>query len=110
MMQMRDGEAPKRKLSRYTVRPGTLGLTLIRFVPLQWIDCIQYRKSSATTSSSNRISVLVQFLERPSWLRDEWIWGATVVLRAQPLGFTQRAGAQSLFYLLYKVLFPQRPS
>ena len=27
MMQMRDGEAPKRKVSRYTVRPGTLGLT-----------------------------------------------------------------------------------
>jgi hypothetical protein len=29
MMQMRDGEAPKRKLSRYTVRPGTLGSTLL---------------------------------------------------------------------------------
>jgi hypothetical protein len=28
MMQMRDGEAPKRKVSCYTVRPGTLALTL----------------------------------------------------------------------------------
>jgi hypothetical protein len=28
-MQMRDGEAPERKVSRYTVRPGTLGLTLV---------------------------------------------------------------------------------
>ena len=29
MMQVRDGEAPERKVSRYTVRPGTLGLTLV---------------------------------------------------------------------------------
>jgi hypothetical protein len=28
MMQMRDGEAPKRKVSCYTVRPGTLESTL----------------------------------------------------------------------------------
>jgi len=36
-MQMRDSEAPERKVSRYAGRPGTLGLTLDQQIKLRGI-------------------------------------------------------------------------
>ena len=48
MMQMRYGEAPKRKPSRYTVRPGTLGLTLeeVLFDSIQLDRTVAIRKQT----------------------------------------------------------------